>query len=112
MAIKPTLYWTLVRGWHLGGLKIMRVTTEKATMLCGTIGDSGTSVSRSKTVGQFKTELEAQNRIDEVMATLKRFRPLIDQARANLRAVEDRERDVVEKALTRGPGLGRLERMD
>lgn len=111
MAIKPTLFWTLVRDWHVGGFKVMRVTTEKTTKICGVIGDNPVTVNRTSTVGQFKTELEAQGRIDEVLAVRRRYAPILTQARENLRVAEVRERDAIEKAVTRAPGRVMLERV-
>lgn len=102
MAIKPTLYWTLVRGWYVGGFTPMRVTTEKPTKLCGTIGDTGTSVGRAKTVGRFKTEIEATTRIEEVQAVRRRYTGLIANARKTLKMHEERELEEIEKAASRG----------
>ena len=109
MAVKPTLFWTLIRDWHVGGFKIMRVTTEKTTKLCGTCGDTALSISTNRTVGRFKTEIEAQNRIDNVAGVRRRFAPILKTARERLKDLERQELDEIEKAVRRGENRYLLE---
>lgn len=109
MAVKPTLFWTLIRDWHVGGFKIMRVTTEKTTKLCGTCGEAALCIAANRTVGRFKTEIEAQNRIDDVAGVRRRFAPLLKTARDRLKDLERQELEEIEKSVRRGENRYLLE---
>jgi hypothetical protein len=102
--MKPTLYFTLVRNWYVGGFKVMRVTTEKTKQLYGSFidEDMATHCSPRQAVGKFETAEAAQARIDDVQRVRKKYAPAIkaaSDALTKLHHAEQQEIDAAAKGL-------------
>jgi hypothetical protein len=99
MANKPTLFYTLVRQWHVGGFKVMRVTTEKSRQLYGSFTDEDmpTHCSPRQTIGRFETAEQAQSKIDGVAEIRARYAPGLKRLRDAEREMEEDQRHEIEK---------------
>lgn len=100
MASKSTLFWTLVRRWHVGGFEVMRVTTEKNRQFFGSINDEATHVRKDATVGRFETAEAAVAVVDRVVATRAHHEPFIQEAKKQYLAAQNAERLAIEAIVT------------
>jgi hypothetical protein len=102
---KPTLFFTLVKCWHVGGYAIMRVTTEKPRQLYGSDMDGmPTHCAPRNTVGRFETQETAQAKIDGVMRVRARYAGQFKYLREKERALEAEQRDAIDALLMRSEG--------
>lgn len=94
MANKPALFYTLVRQWHVGGFKVMRVTTEKSRQLYGSFTDEDmpTHCSPRQTIGRFDTAEQAQSKIDGVTEIRARYAPKLKKLRNEEMKLEEEQR--------------------
>lgn len=98
MANKPTLFYTLVARWYIGGFAIMRVTTEKNRRFYGSlIGDEQPTHCRpDQTRGRFETAEAAAAVVDRVVAARIYHEPFIQEAHKQYLAAQNAERLAIE----------------
>lgn len=102
---KPTLYFTLVRCWHVGGFKVMRVTTEKRRQLYGSFLDEDmpTHCNPNQTVGRFETAEAAQAKVEGVKRIRERYAPHLKKIRAQEMRLEEDQRHDIDAYITGAP---------
>lgn len=97
---KPALFWTLVKCWHVGGFKIMRVTTEKPRQLYGADTDGmPTHCAPRDTVGRFETQEAAEAKIAAVAKVRARYSGQFKYLREKERALEETQRREIDAVL-------------
>lgn len=96
---KPTLFFTLFRCWHVGGFKIMRVTTEKRRQFYGSFVDEDmpTHCNPNQTIGRFETVDAAQSKIDGVKSIRALYEPKLARLRQQMVETEDAQRQRIDR---------------
>lgn len=101
--MKPAIFFTLQRAWHVGGFLIVRVTTVKRhrrtgepTHYYGTNDDGNTHCKASQCVGEFPTYEAAQSMIDRVARVRATHAENITVLQAALVQAERDERKAVD----------------
>lgn len=99
---KPALFYTLVRRWHAGGFRVMRVTTEKRRQFYGSFveEDMPTHCSPNQTVGRFETAAQAEAKVVGVGGIRAKYAPKLKKAREVEYALEVEQRNEIEAYIT------------
>lgn len=99
---KPTLFFTLLARWHVGGFAIMRVTTEKNRRFYGSLidDDQPTHCRPDQTRGRFETVEAAQAVVKRVTAARRHHEPIIQEAKKRYIAAQNAERRAIEAIVT------------